>query len=222
MGTLRVIPCNDPHGSRPISKDHVRRESDKFRRVFAIALTIARAPPIVDACIAPYVPSQFGEPLQEGGVAGLGFGIVGDKVHEHPNAPHALCMLRARRERPRRRAAEQRNEFTSPHSITSSARARSVGGTVRPSIRAVEALMTNLNLLDCITGRSTGLAPLRMRPAYSAERIDVGLRIPQQATSCGVYATIIYYFTIAIMRDRFLAPVTQGQNVRGPHEYPDS
>jgi hypothetical protein len=39
--------------------------------------------------------------LQEGGVAGLGFGIVGGKVHEHADASHALALLRARRKRPR-------------------------------------------------------------------------------------------------------------------------
>ena len=44
-------------------------------------------------------------------------------------------LLRARRDRPRRRrAAEQRNELAPLHSITSSARASSVGGTSRPSI----------------------------------------------------------------------------------------
>src|SRR6516225_11189932 len=36
----------------------------------------------------------------------------------------------------------------SPHSITSSARASSWGGIVRPSILAVSALMTSSNLLD--------------------------------------------------------------------------
>ena len=51
------------------------------------------------------------------------------------------------------------------HSITSSARASSVGGTSRPSTRAVWRLMTSSNLLACTTGRSVGLAPLRMRPA---------------------------------------------------------
>jgi hypothetical protein len=50
------------------------------------------------------------------------------------------------------------------YSITSSATESSDGGTVRPSILAVIALMTSSNLLDCTTGRSAGLAPLRMRP----------------------------------------------------------
>ena len=50
------------------------------------------------------------------------------------------------------------------YSITSSAATSSLSGTVRPSILAVPALMTNSNLLDCTTGKSAGLTPLRMRP----------------------------------------------------------
>src|SRR5262249_27790714 len=46
------------------------------------------------------------------------------------------------------------------HSITSSATASSLSGTVRPSIVAVWALITSSNLLDCTTGKSAGLAPL--------------------------------------------------------------
>ena len=49
----------------------------------------------------------------------------------------------------------------STYSMTSSAVASSIGGTVRPSILAVEALMTSSNLLDCTTGKSAGFAPLR-------------------------------------------------------------
>src|SRR6185503_3056793 len=51
------------------------------------------------------------------------------------------------------------------HSMTSSARASSVGGILRSSILAVSALMTSSNLDDCTTGRSAGFAPLRIRPA---------------------------------------------------------
>ena len=64
-----------------------------------------------------------------------------------------------------RRAAEQRDELAAFHSITSSARASSVGGTVRPNVLAVSALMTSSNLLACTTGRSAGFVPLRMWPA---------------------------------------------------------
>src|SRR5262249_49239065 len=103
--------------------------------------------------------------LEKRGDAGLSFRIVCGESIEHADAPHSLGLLRARRERPRGRgAAEQRDDLAPPHSITSSATDSSVGGTVRPSMVAVWALMTNSNLVDCSTGRSAGLAPLRMRP----------------------------------------------------------
>ena len=77
-----------------------------------------------------------------------------------------IALLRARRERPSSRcAAEQFDEIASVHSITSSARASSVGGTVMPSVFAVLRLMTNSTLVDCCTGRSAGFSPLSIRPA---------------------------------------------------------
>ena len=68
---------------------------------------------------------------------------------EEPDHRHRR-LLRARREWPRdSRAPEQRDELAPPHhSITSSAVARSDGGTVSPSILAVCMLMTSSNLLD--------------------------------------------------------------------------
>src|SRR5262249_184669 len=48
------------------------------------------------------------------------------------------------------------------HSITSSVRASSVGGTVRPSAFAALRLMTSSNLVGCSIGRSAGLAPLKI------------------------------------------------------------
>src|SRR5262245_6988555 len=95
--------------------------------------------------------------------AGVSFRIVGDRVHEYADAPHALALLRARRERPRGRgAAEQCDEIAAPHSITSSARASSVGGTSRPSPLAVVRLMTRSNFVGCSTGISPGFAPRRI------------------------------------------------------------
>src|SRR5215472_12027502 len=45
--------------------------------------------------------------------------------------------------------------------MTSSARASTDGGMVRPSALAVLRLMTSSNLVGCSTGRSAGLEPLR-------------------------------------------------------------
>src|SRR5215468_11518196 len=73
-------------------------------------------------------------------------------------------LLRVRGQRPRRRrAAEQRNELATFHSITSSARAISVGGTSRPSAFAVLRLITSSYLVGACTGRAAGFSPLRMR-----------------------------------------------------------
>jgi hypothetical protein len=47
------------------------------------------------------------------------------------------------------------------HSITFSARASRVGGTSRPSARALLRLITNSNFVGCSTGRSAGFVPLR-------------------------------------------------------------
>src|SRR5262245_2501802 len=49
------------------------------------------------------------------------------------------------------------------YSITSSARARSAGGTVRPRDLAVLRLITSSYLVGAWTGMSAGFSPLRMR-----------------------------------------------------------
>src|SRR5262249_30078126 len=85
---------------------------------------------------------------------------------ERTNSIDLRLLLRAGRERPRRRrAAEQRDELAALHSITSSARASKVGGISRPSARAVCRLITNSNLVGCTTGKPPGFAALRILPA---------------------------------------------------------
>src|SRR5215472_9905024 len=75
------------------------------------------------------------------------------------DAAHPLALLRARHQRPRCRAAKQRDELAPPHSITSSARASSVGGTSRPSALAVLRLITSSYLVGASTGRSRNGPP---------------------------------------------------------------
>src|SRR5215831_114739 len=76
---------------------------------------------------------------------------------------HHQRLLRARRQWPGRRAAEQRYERAAfDHSITSSASNCNELGTSRPSALAVCRLMTNSNLEDWMTGSSGGLTPLRI------------------------------------------------------------
>jgi len=54
------------------------------------------------------------------------------------------------------------------YSITSSARASSAGGTVRPRLLAVLRLITSSYLVGACTGRSAGFSPLRIRSTYLA------------------------------------------------------
>jgi hypothetical protein len=90
---------------------------------------------------------------------------------DHGYAPNPTSLLRVRRERPRRRAAEQRDELAPvAHSITSSARCCKNKGTSRPSALAVLRLITSSNLTGIWTGSSLGFSPLRMRSTYDAVR----------------------------------------------------
>src|SRR5207253_641446 len=87
------------------------------------------------------------------------------------DAPHVLAgLLRARCERPRRSAANQRDELATVHSITSSAATSNLSGTGRPSALAALRLITNSYLVGACTGRSPGFSPLRMRSTYPAAR----------------------------------------------------
>src|SRR5215813_14171073 len=144
--------------------DHIDLESDELSGNLAEALGTSLRPTILDRQGATLDPAEFAQSLNKGGDPCTP-GRRRSRSKE-PNDRHLRWLLRARRERPRRRHAEQGDEGAPQHhSITSSAMARSEGGTERPSIVAIWALMISSNLLDCTTGKSAGFAPLRMRPA---------------------------------------------------------
>src|SRR3954452_24793078 len=89
-------------------------------------------------------------------------GDIGNSAEQNTDAggrTRALCM---RRNRQSHSTAEEPNKIAPPHSITSSARARSVGGIVRPRDLAVPRLITNSNMVGCSTGRVLGCAPFRI------------------------------------------------------------
>src|SRR3954464_3856455 len=70
---------------------------------------------------------------------------------------HRNRLLRPRHKRPRSRTCKARDEFPPLHSITSSARTSSVGGTSRPSAFAAFRLRVVSYLVGACTGRSAGL-----------------------------------------------------------------
>src|SRR5205085_2046592 len=82
-------------------------------------------------------------------------------VEPGPSDDRHRLLLRPSGDRHERRA-EQRKKIAPVHSMTSSARCSSDCGTARPSAFAVFRLMTSSKTVGCRTGRSAGLAPLRI------------------------------------------------------------
>src|SRR5262249_32152931 len=170
-GMVRGQPQQRCQAHDPRSQNELWRERDEFRRPFARIVGIGGAVSNIQPHVAPLDPARLLQPLPKGRAALVCLGIVSRLVHKHADPSHALALLRARRERPHgSRAAKQRDELTPFHSITSSARASSVGGISRPRALAVTRLMTRSNLVGCSTGRSPGFAPRSILSTYSAAR----------------------------------------------------
>ena len=89
-----------------------------------------------------------------------------------PDGPPTVLVLLSRclRSQPCASTERKAEELTMPHSITSSARARSVGGIVMPSAFAVFRLITTSNVVGCSTGRSAGFVPFKILSTYVAAR----------------------------------------------------
>ena len=93
--------------------------------------------------------------------------------HEHADTAHARCRRLCSQQRrvAREVAAESEHQKSSlVQSITLSARSRMDRGTVMPRAFAVFRLITSSNRVGCSTGRSAGLAPLRILSTNWAER----------------------------------------------------
>src|SRR5215472_7504017 len=60
-------------------------------------------------------PPESRKPLAKRRDTQLSFRIALGERHQHADTPHALALLRARRERPRGRAAKQRDELAAVH-----------------------------------------------------------------------------------------------------------
>src|SRR5215472_9300233 len=174
---MEVCLLQRRHREGACGQDHVRRERNQFRRVFAQPIGIAQAPPILDTHVSAVGPASFLQALYEGITAGNPFRIVRSQVaREHAYAPHTLPLLRARPERPRGRAAEQRDEVAPPHSITSSAVPRRLAGSSIPRVFAVLRLITSWNLVGACTGRPAIFSPLRIRSTYRAAPRNCSIR----------------------------------------------
>src|SRR5262249_7114915 len=137
-----------------MGQNDVRGERHQFRSVFTRGIGIPATPAVVDPDVLADRPPQLLQTLRKRREAGVRLWIVGLHGHQHTDAPHPFGLLRARRERPRGRAADQRDELAALHSITSSARASTVVGMSRPRAWAVFMLTTSSYFVGACTGRS--------------------------------------------------------------------
>src|SRR5262245_60967125 len=145
-------------------QDDIHLQANKLGRQVGEAPAVPLGPTIFEGERASITPAEFIQALGKYGKVRLPRGRRRHVQYADRREP----MLRARRQRPRRRAAaEQRHELAALHSITSSAMASSPGGKPSPKALAVLRLITNSNLVDCMIGRSPGFSPLRIRPMYT-------------------------------------------------------
>src|SRR5439155_3400935 len=125
-------------------------------------IRMALRPAVFDRNILSLDVAGFAQSLAERGY--IRGNRTGRRSAEDTDHRHRLLLGAQRRGRGHR-AAQNEHEFAVVHSMTSSARARIDGGTVRPSACAVLRLTTSSKVAGSWTGRSAGLAAFRILAA---------------------------------------------------------
>jgi len=124
-------------------------------------IDVIAAPTKVHPHVAAIGPTQARERLREGGEARLHQGIVFVAHHEHADAPYAPILLRVRRERPCRRAAESSDEFAPPdfeHRLPPGQTYRN-WGALSPSVLGSKDTTRRGRQIGCCTAESRSPPP---------------------------------------------------------------
>src|SRR5262249_11414010 len=140
LGSKDASGCGDDGQATMCEVGHENRQ----------AIELARQPMVLHRHVLALDVAGFVEALAEPGNKGrIRQSGTDEADHRHRR------LLRVRGERPPgSRTAEQRDELAAgAHSITSSARASSVGGTSKPSVLAVLTLIVSSYLVGACTGR---------------------------------------------------------------------
>src|SRR6516165_3540526 len=109
-GVGRPLSCGS--NRRAAADDEVRCRTHQLCRISLDLTQIPTRVSMLDSDIAVLGPAERLETLAKCNDPSQHFGIVLGVWMQECDEPHALALLRARRKRPRCRAAEQRNEPT--------------------------------------------------------------------------------------------------------------
>src|SRR6516164_11315437 len=108
-GTSRLFQYGSDR--RPASDDEVRCRTYQLLRIGSDPAQVSTGISLLDSDIAVLGPPERLEPLPKRNNAGQHFRIILDVWMEERDATHSRRLLRARRNRPGSRAAEQRDEI---------------------------------------------------------------------------------------------------------------
>src|SRR5262249_21823493 len=158
---LRRLFCREG-GQIARGHDQVHLQPDQCRCKLDVALLDALPEPPINEDVLAFDEAVLSQSVHESFSSQLCWDAR--VIPQKADAIDFSCLLRARNEGPRRRAAQQRDDLAPIHSMTSSARPSMEIGKVMPSALAVFRLRTSSTFVDCSTGRSPGFSPLRMRP----------------------------------------------------------
>ena len=110
IGIVRVSRWTSGRRGRACHND-VGLRADQLLGERSYPINVIAEPAKVHPHVAAIGPTEIRKRLSERRDASLPQGIVFVVPHEHADAPHAVALLRPCRERPRRRAAKERDEF---------------------------------------------------------------------------------------------------------------
>src|SRR5262249_49505370 len=116
-GNATCLLQQNRSGGCVLRRDQVWLQHDEVLGKSLRGLSAERRPAIVDLNVVALRPPELLECLPESCQISLSFEVVIGIRHQPANPPHPARLLRARRERPRRRAAEKRDDLA-PFQLT--------------------------------------------------------------------------------------------------------
>ena len=117
IGIDRLNPHQHGNYVTPKGENDVRFQLDQIGCVGAHQIHVVRGPALVELDVVMFDPAQSEKLVPEGLNASLDFNVAGRIWQQDADPPCATALLRARLQRPRRRAAEKRDELAPLQSI---------------------------------------------------------------------------------------------------------